>query len=204
MDDLEQALAHLKKADPVLFAAAKRVRKTLTARPPARGENRLFASLAESVVSQQLSVKASDTIWKRLGEACRGKVTPASILATSLPRMRKAGLSAAKAKTLKELAKTVQKGLNLSALRKKTPEEASEALVAVWGIGPWTAEMFLMFGLGHLDIFSARDLGLVRSIETLYGVKKGSSLATYEAIAARWSPHRTLASRILWRIRDTT
>jgi DNA-3-methyladenine glycosylase II len=116
--------------------------------------------------------------------------------------LRKAGLSAAKAKTLKALAKEIKNGLNLSALRKKTPEEAMEVLTRIWGIGPWTAEMFLMFGLGHPDIFSARDLVLVRSMETLYGLERNQSHATLEKIAVVWSPYRTIACRVLWKSRD--
>lgn len=202
MTDLENAFAHFKKADPILHTAAKRVRASLTARKETKGEVRLFASLAESVVSQQLSVKASDTIWSRVKEVCGGTVTPESIQRASLPRLRKAGLSAAKAKTLKELAKAMKKGLKLGPLKKESPETATQTLTKVWGIGPWTSEMFLMFGLGHPDIFSKGDLGLIRSIETLYGIKNPTH-AELEAISAKWSPHRTTASRILWRARDS-
>ena len=201
MNDIEAALKHFRKTDPVLYAAAKKVKSHLTPRPRAISAEKLFASLAESIVSQQLSVKASDTIWKRLEEACGGKVTAASIRATSLPKMRKAGLSAAKAKTLKEIAKAVEKGLHLPALKKRSPEDAIATLTEVWGVGPWTAEMFLMFGLHHPDIFSARDLGLMRSMETLYRLKS-SSVTTLESIALKWSPYRTVACRVLWRVRD--
>lgn len=202
MTDLAKALTHFKRADPVLYAAAKKVRATLTTRTETRGEDRLFVSLAESVVSQQLSVKASDTIWGRVKEACKGKVTPEAILKVTLPRLRKAGLSAAKAKTLKELAKAMKNGLKLGPLRKQPPEVATERLTKVWGIGPWTSEMFLMFGLGHPDIFSKGDLGLIRSIETLYAIKNPTHVEL-EAISIKWSPYRTTASRILWRARDS-
>ncbi len=202
MDDTTAALIHLKKADPILYKAAKKHHASLSKRPKRQSSDTLFATLCESVVSQQLSVKASDTIWRRLQEVCGGVVTPDSILRTSLPRLRKCGLSAAKAKTLKEIAREVKKGLHLPSLKKKTPEEATEALVCIWGVGPWTAEMFLMFGLSHPDIFSARDLGLVRAMEMLYGLPKNTAPKKLEAIALRWSPHRTFASRILWRARD--
>lgn len=203
MTELEAALKHFKKIDPILYRAGIKVRHHLMPKKETRGEEKLFASLAESVVSQQLSVKASDTIWGRLKVMCAGKVTPVSVLATSLPRLKKAGLSGAKAKTLKELAKAVKNGLDLAALRAASPEKATEILTAVWGVGPWTSEMFLMFGLGHPDIFSARDLGLVRSMETLYGLKRNPPHKKLEAIALCWSPHRTLACRILWKYRDT-
>lgn len=202
MHDIDKAIRHFKKVDPILYKAAKKHHHTLSREDKKLSREGLFASLAESVVSQQLSVKASDTIWGRLKVICKGKVTTTSILATPLPKLRKAGLSNAKAKTLKELAKAVKKGLDLPALKSKSPEEATEALTAVWGVGPWTSEMFLMFGLGHPDIFSPRDLGLVRSMETLYGLKRNLPLHKLEAIAVCWSPYRTTACRVLWRARD--
>ncbi len=200
--DLPNALRHFKRVDPIMYQAAYSHRKLILRRPQVRGSDRLFAALAESVVSQQLAVKAADAIWARVESVCGGKVTPSSVLKTSLPRLRKAGLSSAKAKTLKELAKAVTKGLDLPSLRKKSPEEAEETLTAVWGIGPWTSEMFLMFALQHPDIFSAGDLGLVRSIEDLYMIKNPSR-AKLEKISACWSPYRSLACRILWKSRDT-
>lgn len=199
---MEEAFKHYKKADPVLHKAALRVKHRLTPQKLKRTNQALFEALAESVVSQQLSVKAADTIYARLKEACGGAVTPDSITRTPLPKMRKAGLSGAKSKTLKEVAKAMKNGLVLTSLRTKSPEEATAALTEIWGIGPWTAEMFLLFGLGHEDIFSPGDLGLVRSIEDLYGVKNPSR-AKLEELAACWSPHRSLACRILWRYRDT-
>lgn len=199
---MEEAFKHFKSVDPVLYKALLRVKSKLTPPKLKRTNQALFESLAESVVSQQLSVKAADTIYTRLKEVCGGAITPENILRTPLPKMRKAGLSGAKSKTLKETAKAIQKGLVLTSLRTKSPEEATEALTKIWGIGPWTAEMFLMFGLGHPDIFSSGDLGLVRSMEDLYGLKNPTR-AKLEEIASVWSPHRTLASRILWRHRDT-
>lgn len=206
--ELDKAFAHFKTVDAVLYGAAKKHKvalvSSLSRQAKKQGKDKLFTSLGESVVSQQLSVKASDTIWARVKMACGGTVTPTTVSATSLVKLRRAGLSAAKAKTLKELSKAVQKGLDLPALRKKTKEEATEALTKVWGIGPWTAEMFLMFGLGHPDIFSSRDLGLVRSMEALYNLPRGVSVERLETIAMAWSPHRTVACRILWRARDAT
>lgn len=202
MDDLDKALSHFKRVDPILYRAGLKTRKLITKRPAIRGSDRLFRALAESIVSQQLSVKAANTIWERVESVCGGKVTPDSVLKASLPRLRKTGLSAAKAKTIKELAKAIQKGLNLPALRKASPKEAEETLAALWGIGPWTTEMFLIFALEHPDIFLPGDLGLVRSIETLYKVKNPSR-ARLEKITACWSPHRSIACRILWKARDT-
>jgi len=203
---VEAALRHLKKADPVLHAAALPLADYFLVRSTAQRRysgQELFASLAASVTGQQLSTKAADTIWSRLETACKGSVTPEAIKRLRLPTMRKAGLSAAKAKTLKSLADAVLKGdLDLAALRKVPEEEAILKLSSVWGIGRWTAEMFLMFALEREDVFSPGDLGLRRSIEALYGLPKDVHIRELEAIAVRWSPHRTFASRVLWRVRD--
>ncbi|HWH16453.1 MAG TPA: DNA-3-methyladenine glycosylase 2 family protein [Candidatus Paceibacterota bacterium] len=202
------ALVHLKKADPLLYAHAV-LHVTDILKPKSGLEKRysnqaLFASLAASITGQQLSTKAADSIWDRLRTACKGEVTPEAIKRLRLTTMRKAGLSAAKAKTLKELAKAVESGaLNLAKLRKMPEDEAIAKLSSVWGIGRWTAEMFLMFALEREDVFSPGDLGLRRSMEALYGLPKDVHIRELEAIAIRWTPHRTFASRVLWRIRDT-
>ena len=200
----DAALQHLRKVDPRLYDAAlphhEGVKKSLKHR---RNYSDLFPALAGSIVSQQLSVKAADTIWKRLEAACKGTVTPEAILKLRMPTMRKAGLSAAKCKTLKELSKAIASGtLSLPALARVPEEEAIVQLSKIWGIGHWTAEMFLIFALGRDDVFSPGDLGLRRSVEALYGLPKDASVVEIEVIAARWSPHRSFASRILWKVRD--
>jgi len=203
-----EALQHLKKADPVLYAAALPLKDHFQPRSTAQRRysgQKLFSSLAASVTGQQLSTKAADTIWGRLVLACKGEVTPEAIQKLRLPTMRKAGLSAAKAKTLKELSRAVLSGeLHLPALRKIPEEEAIAKLSSVWGIGRWTAEMFLMFALERDDVFSPGDLGLRRSMEAIYNLPKDVPILELEAIALRWSPHRTFASRVLWRVRDAS
>jgi DNA-3-methyladenine glycosylase II len=200
------ALAHFREHDPVLYRAALPHAAALGPRVRHRrgyARDDLFAALAGAVVGQQLSTKAADTIWGRLKDACKGEVTPEAIKRLRLPTLRKAGLSAAKAKSLKELSSAVLSGaLDLPSLRTVPEEEAIASLSAVWGIGRWTAEMFLMFALEREDVFSVGDLGLRRGVEFLYGLPKDAPLRDIEAIAASWSPHRTFASRVLWRVRD--
>lgn len=202
---VDAAMKHLKSADPLLHKAAlphyEAIKKSTTHR---RNYSELFPALAGSVVSQQLSIKADDTIWKRLETACKGHVTPEAVLKLRLPTMRKAGLSAAKCKTLKELSRTIVSGeLTLAALARMPEEDAIKKLSQVWGIGRWTAEMFLIFALGRDDVFSPGDLGLRRSVEALYGLPKDVVITEIEQIAACWSPHRSFASRVLWRVRDS-
>lgn len=202
---VSEALSHFKKVDPVLYEAALPHRMELERRMVHRrlSSTALFEALAGSITGQQLSTKAADSIWGRLKAACGGEVTPEALLRLRVPTLRKAGLSAAKVKSLKELSKAVQSGtLDLSKLRKVPEERAVTQLSSVWGIGKWTAEMFLMFALRREDVFSPGDLGLRRAIETLYGLPKDVHVRELELISVRWSPHRTIASRILWLSRD--
>lgn len=206
-DPIKSALRHFKKVDPILYAAALPHAAALragTAAPRRPSGQAFFASLAASIAGQQLSTKAADTIWARLIEIC-GSVTPESITRLSETELRAAGLSAAKIRALQGLAAAIQeRRLNLPALRRIPEDEAMVQLTALWGIGRWTAEMFLMFALKRPDVFSSGDLGLRRSMEALYNLPQGIHVRELEAIAARWSPHRTIASRVLWRVRDTT
>ena len=206
-DGNRAALLHLRRVDPILYKAAVKHAaqvRDFSSAGKRYGNQKLFAALAGSVTGQQLSTKAADTIWGRLEVACGGVVTPEAIKRLRLPTMRKAGLSAAKSKTLKELAKAVLSGdLDLGKLRKLPEEEAIAKLTKIWGIGTWTAEMFLIFALGRADVFSPGDLALVRAMETLYGMPKNSKRDVYLAIAEKWSPHRSFASLVLWRTRDT-
>jgi DNA-3-methyladenine glycosylase II len=199
------ALLHLKKTDPILYKASlPHADEILSKKGHRRSYQQLFDALAGSIVGQQLSTKAADTIWGRLKAACGGLVTPEAILRLRVPTLRKAGLSAAKVKSLKELSKAVTKGeLKLEKLKRIPEEDAIAQLVAIWGIGRWTAEMFLMFALEREDVFSPGDLGLRRSIEQLYSLPKDAPIKQLEAIALKWSPHRTFASRVLWKVRDS-
>ena len=198
------ALKHLKSVDPLIHGHAKKHAKVIAeSKKHRRNYQQLFEALAGSIVSQQLSTKAADTIWERLKAACGGKVSPEAITKLRLPSMRKAGLSAAKSKSLKELSKAVLAGsIDFKKLKKMPEAEAIATLSSVWGIGTWTAEMFLMFALEKPDIFSPKDLGLLRAMETIYGIPKDSPHEVYIAIAEKWSPHRSFASRVLWRVRD--
>lgn len=205
---LHPALVHLKKADPLLYRHAvihaADILKPKTGLEKRYGNQELFTSLAASITGQQLSTKAADSIWERLRIASKGEVTPEAVKRLRVPTLRKAGLSAAKAKTLKELSQAVLSGsLDLTSLRDMPEDEAIAKLSSIWGIGRWTAEMFLMFALEREDVFSPGDLGLRRSMEALYGLPKDVHIRELEAIAIRWAPHRTFASRVLWRARDT-
>lgn len=205
-EEIERAAhAHLKKADPVLYKAAKRhpgiVQKRIT---PRYRRDALFSTLAGSIVGQQLSIRAADTIWGRVRAACGGSVTAERIEKASEEALRGAGLSASKVKALKALSAAVLEGdLDLGKLKRLPHSEAVESLTRVWGVGPWTAEMFLIFALGAEDVFSPGDLGLIRSIEKLYGLPKGAPRDQILALTERWSPYRSFACLVLWEIYDS-
>lgn len=202
----KRAKKHFKKTDEVMYRLAENAEKKqlwTTRLTEKRVSGRLFETLASSVVSQQLSTKAADTIWNRLKGVCGGRVTPDSILATSLPSLRSAGLSHAKCKTLTELSLAIKNGLNLPALKRISEDEAIKKLSAVWGIGTWTAEMFLIFALQREDVFSVGDLGLVRAVEEAYGLPKDTPKKVIQEMSLRWAPYRSYACLLLWNFRDS-
>ena len=156
------------------------------------------------VISQQLGNAAADTIFACVKKACGGRLTPESIVKTHLVTFRGAGLSGAKTKTLKAIAAAVKNNsLNLLSLKKIPEADAAKKLTQIWGLGPWSAEMFLMNSLGKSDIFSPGDLGLIRAMEAMYGLPKNAPRTSLLAIAEKWSPYCTYASLLLWRTRPS-
>jgi DNA-3-methyladenine glycosylase II len=185
----KKALEHFKKVDPVLYAVAVRIEPLDEFTPVDKKE--YFERLCESIVSQQLSVKVSDVIWGRvLALFPKKKITPKGVLAVDDEKYRKCGMSYAKIRYMKDLAKhTIEGTVKFMEFPTLSNEEITKELLQVKGIGPWTAEMFLMFTMGKQDIFSPGDQGLKNAIIKLKGVKKPD----------RWSPYRTYACRILWK-----
>jgi len=196
---MKHQIAHLKKSDPVL----KVVIEGIKLRELSRGGDpeAYFESLVEAITSQQLSVKASDTIFKRFAALTPGKKfpTPRQVLKMPPAKIRRVGLSRMKVSFIKDLAKKVlDKTVNLKEIDKWPDEKVIEHLTAVKGIGRWTAEMFLIFSLRRDDIFSYGDLGLRKAIQRLYKMKKEPTQKQAEKIVAKWKPYRSLASRYLW------
>lgn len=201
----EAALKHFKKADPHFHAATKRHHSSLPGTLPSmKTKRQLFERLVRTVISQQLGTAAARSIFVRVKEACGGIISVESVRGVAPAKLRKAGLSGAKIKTIKEIAKAVRNNsLDLLSLKTAPEEQAAEALLNVWGLGPWSVEMFLMFALGRSDVFSPGDLGLVRAIEAIYGLPKNAPRSSLLAIAEKWAPYRTYASLLLWKTRDT-
>jgi DNA-3-methyladenine glycosylase II len=203
---VDAALAHLRAADPVLARLLDERGPPQTRRDPSRpapGEH--YAALVRSIVGQQLSVLAARSIYRRLLEHFGGHPpTPAQVLAADPDEMRvAAGLSRAKTTFLRSLAEHVVSGeLELERLDDLPDEEAMAELVAVKGIGEWSAHMFLMFQLERPDILAVGDLGIRRAVERAYGLDAMPTPAELTALGEPWRPYRSLACRILWRSLD--
>ncbi|MBK8252898.1 MAG: DNA-3-methyladenine glycosylase 2 family protein [Polyangiaceae bacterium] len=160
-----------------------------------------FVALVQSIVSQQLSGKAADTIYGRVEALGNGKLpSPSELLKLPDEKLRAAGLSNAKTRSVKDLAsRVVDKTLTLDDLHAHDNEVIIERLTQVKGIGRWTAEMFLMFRLGRLDVLSTADLGLRKGMMELFGLSDLPDPETMEKIAAPWRPYRSVGCWYLWR-----
>lgn len=172
--------------------------RELAGRADARG---YFEALVEAIVSQQLSIKAADTIFARFAALTPGKKfpTPREVFAMPTAKLRACGLSRMKVSFIKDLArKTLDGSLNFKTIDTLSDEEVIEHLTSVKGIGRWTAEMFLIFSLRHDDVFSYGDLGLRNAMQRIYNMKKPPTPRQAEKITARWKPYRSLGSRYLW------
>ncbi len=164
----------------------------------------LFLDLVEIVTGQQLSMKAADSIFKRFLALFSAKPKPEEVLIITVEKLRSVGFSKSKANYVRNIAQAVSSGsLPLDQLEKQSDDEVKRELIKIKGIGPWSAEMFLIFSLKRPDVFSVGDLGLRTAIEKLYGIKR-DNLKKIEKLAADWRPHRSLACRYLWASLDNT
>lgn len=163
----------------------------------------VYESLLEAIVYQSISGKAAATIYERIKAlGANGKCpTPHEILKTSVPALRKAGLSNAKALAMKDLAQKTIDGVvpALEAAEKMTDEELVERLISVRGIGAWTVEMFLIFRLGRPDVLPIHDYGVQKGYALTYGRREIPKPKQLLQFGERWRPYRTVASWYMWR-----
>ena len=197
--DYAHARRYLMRKDPVLAAVIKQVGACQIANIPPQPP---FMALAESIASQQLSVKAADTIFGRFC-ALFGPENipePARLLRLDAEAVRAAGFSRAKVVFLRDLAAhVVENRLMLDKLHELEDALVLEQLTAVKGIGTWTAEIFLMFRLQRPDIFPADDLGLVKAAQKVYGLRQRPTRKKLLKMAETWRPYRSVAAWYLWR-----
>jgi len=200
--DRSVARAHLIAADPALARIIARVGDCQLAAPP---QATTFQYLLKAIVYQQLSGKAASTIFGRVGAIFtpRSRVTPAALLATPPARLRAAGLSQAKTLAVLDLARHARIGRlpGLDRLRGMDAEAIIEQLTVVRGVGRWTAEMLLIFHLGHPDILPLNDLGVLKGFARTVGRRRRGlpSPKTLARHGDRWRPYRSVASWYLWR-----
>ena len=194
----------LAKDDPTMAALIERIGKIdIEERLRRRNEERpadAYGALLRSIVGQQVSTKAARAIYNRVLDLFGGKTpSPQRLLAVSEGELRGAGLSGRKVEYVRDLARHVLDGeLELDHLEQLDDEQVIEEIVAVRGLGRWTAEMFLLFHLERPDVLSGGDLGIRKAIQIEYGMEEMPTPQETVAFGERWSPHRSLASIYLW------
>lgn len=192
LDDIENGLDALCRLDPRLASVRDKAGEV-----PLRLSKPGFHSLASIVISQQVSRASADAIFGRLTRLV-DPLTPQAILSSGEAVFREAGLSRPKQRGLVAVAQAVANGLDLDHLCSLDAAEAMALLVAVPGIGPWTAEVYLLFAAGHPDIFPARDVALQTAVGHALGVAPRPPEKALITIAESWSPWRGVAARLFW------
>ena len=191
--DLDRGLAALIALDPRFAAVFER-----TGRPPLRRREGGFEGLAQIIMGQQLSTASAAAIHGRL-VAIADPFDHHAILRTRKDRLLRIGLSNAKVKALKEIAKAIQaKHTDLNALADIPADDAHNALTALHGVGPWTADLYLLACLGHADAWPAGDLALQEAARMAFGLRARPTTREMGPLADKWRPYRAVAARLLW------
>lgn len=199
--DAERAMAHFNEVDPHM---ARMLHHALHAKhpialPTPKPPTAYFETIVRSIVSQQISVAAAAAVFGRLLDHL-GTITPKTVAAADEESLRTCGLSGQKVRYLKENA-DLWHTLPIEQFKTMSDAEVLAELTRLYGVGAWTAEMFLMFSLARPDIFSYGDLGLVQGLCSCYGYQKHWN-RKIDATVTAWSPHRTIASLVLWHQKD--
>jgi DNA-3-methyladenine glycosylase II len=200
--------AELRQAEKHLSANDNKLAPVIKLSGPCRikPHTDYYGELVSSIVGQQLSTKAAATIWRRVLDLFGGQMpTPEQLVKIDDQKLRDTGLSWAKVKYVKDLAlHIIDKRLDLDHISTMPNEQLIEQLTAVKGLGEWSAHMFMMFGLGRLDILPTGDLGIKKAVMQLYKLKKMPDAATIITIANNnnWHPYESVASWYLWQSLD--
>jgi DNA-3-methyladenine glycosylase II len=198
---LRRATTHLRRVDPKLGVAMQLVGRC---KFEPRTEGSHFELVARSIVYQQLSGNAAATIHSRFKSLFPDeRPEPALLHEMDFEHLRRVGLSRQKAAYLKDLARcVVQQEIAIESLHELSDEEVIEALTSVKGVGRWTAQMFLMFRLGRLDVLPDTDLGIQKGVQRVFGLRALPTPERVRKIGAKWAPYRSIASWYLWRVLD--
>lgn len=196
---IRAAQRHLRRADPVLADVIRSVGPFSI-----RLEKNRFQALVRSIIAQQISGKAARSIWNRLQESIRPRRLTADVIAAiPIDELRSLGLSPQKASYVHDLAAKVSGGtVRLHRAQRMSDDEVIAELIQVKGIGVWTAQMFLIFSLGRMDVFPHDDLGVRMAIRNLYGLDDLPDKSRSLSIAQPWRPYATIAAWYCWRSLD--
>ncbi len=192
-----EAKAHLGKRDKTLKKIIASYEGEILA---LKGD--AFYTLARSIIGQQISVKAADSVWRKF-EMVVGTAKPETVAVADTTLLRSAGLSASKVVYMQALAQHfIENAKTIKRWPKMSDEEIIEELTSIKGIGKWTAEMFLIFHLGRPDVFPVADLGLQKGIFRHYNDSEKMHIDEVKKLAERWKPYRSVATWYLWRSLD--
>ena len=191
--DLEAAIAALVAADPRLAPVLE-----LAGQPRLRRRDGGFSGLASIIVAQQLSTASAGAIWGRL-TAAFDPLHPGAVRRARPVKLQRIGLSAAKIKTLKAIARAIDTGaIDLAALANAPADAAHAALTKLHGVGPWTADIYLLFCLGHADAWPAGDLALQEAVRLAFALSERPTVKEMGPLADVWRPRRGAAAYLLW------
>ncbi|GGP27411.1 DNA-3-methyladenine glycosylase family protein [Silvimonas amylolytica] len=196
----DEATAALAVADPVLGRLIAQFPNVSL-----RGRGDAWQTLARSIVGQQISVKAAESVWNRFLLALGGELSSAAVLALQTAQLRECGLSGRKVEYLQDLSRHHIEGrLDMSLWQGWDDETVIKELVAIRGIGRWTAEMFLMFSMLRPNILPLDDIGVINAIARLYNNGERMPPKAMRDLAERWQPWRSVATWYLWRSLEAT
>lgn len=197
LDNESEEIKSLMIKDPNLAPLFEKKRKIIV-----HVSKNYYQSLVETIIAQQLSTKAAQAISNRFKELMNHDNKPEHMLVMEDEKLRNIGLSRQKIKYLKSLAEHVLNGtLNFDQFEKMSDQEIIDELVLVKGIGVWTAQMFLMFSMGRMDVFSTLDLGLRNALKKLLN-RPEMTFEEIETYSQKWKPYRSIVSHYLWHIWD--
>lgn len=197
--EIAQAIKHLRRKDPLLKQVIDQVGPFAL-----KQDRRHFAMLVRSIVSQQISTNVAQAIWRRLQEQLQEEgLTPESLRQQTPEQLRSVGISAQKGRYLHDLAEKASDGtICFRSLNRRPNAEIVETLTLVKGIGEWTAQMYLIFSLGRLDVFPWNDLGIRNALQKIYQLEELPDKATSLRLAEPWRPYASVASWYCWRFGD--
>mgnify|MGYP001482315076 FL=1 len=193
-----EAKKALSRKDPVMRKIIKKYKKGFMS-----SRNDPFFSLCRTIVGQQISTKAADSIWLKFEKKCKNKIIPNKVIKLSTKSLRSAGLSRQKISYLKNIAESFKnKSFNVNALKKMSDDQAINYIIQLKGLGVWSAQMFLMFNLNRPDIYPTKDIGLIRAISKNYKKSYPPSERFLNKLSKLHSGYRSVFTWYMWRSID--